>query len=95
MHSLARLIQSELGKLHAFALEREKRKIFQGRIWGVEILPAAKGIALPSPLFSAPAQIAFPSAGMDIVEAGRCLALGRNNAAIYHLMQVAEVGLRA
>ena len=31
---------------------------------------------------------------MDIVEAGRCLALNRNNAAIYHLMQVAEIGLR-
>src|SRR6185437_13955935 len=37
---------------------------------------------------------AFPSAYMDIVEAGRCLALNRNNAAIYHLMQVAEIGLR-
>jgi hypothetical protein len=31
---------------------------------------------------------------MDIVEAGRCLALGRNNAAVYHLMQAAEIGLR-
>jgi len=51
-------------------------------------------LALPRPLFSMTAQKAFPSAGMDIVEAGRCLALRRNNAAIYHLMQVAEVGLR-
>jgi hypothetical protein len=38
---------------------------------------------------------AFPSARMDFVEAGRCLALGRNNASVYHLMCVAEIGLRA
>jgi len=95
MASLAKLIQSELGKLHAFALEREKEKYFRDESWGVEIFPVPKGVVLPQPLFSAAAQAAFPSAGMDIVEAGRCIALGRNNAAIYHLMQVAEVGVRA
>jgi hypothetical protein len=94
MHNLAQLVQSELKKLHAFALEREKEKYFRDESWGVEISPAPKGLGRPSPLFSLPAQKGFPSAGMDIVEAGRCLALGRNNAAIYHLMQVAEVGLR-
>lgn len=31
----------------------------------------------------------------DIAEAGKCLALDRNTAAVFHLMRVAEVGLRA
>lgn len=94
--SLAKLMQSELEKLHAFALERDKQKYFRDESWGVEISPLGRGIAPPPPaLFSRRAQDAFPSAGMDIVEAGRCMALSRNNAAIYHLMQVAEIGLRA
>lgn len=38
---------------------------------------------------------AFPSARMDIKEAGSCWALGRNNAVVYHLMSAAEFGLRA
>jgi hypothetical protein len=37
---------------------------------------------------------AFPSVRNDAIEATKCLALGRNNAAVYHLMCVAEVGLR-
>jgi hypothetical protein len=94
--NLAHLIESELNKLHAFALDRNKLKFFRDLSYGIEINPAPKGIAPPpAPLFTQRAQDSFPSAGMDIVEAGRCIALGRNNAAIYHLMQVAEVGLRA
>lgn len=96
LHSLARLMQSELEKLHAFSLEKEKQKYFRDESWGTEISPVGLGIAPPPPaLFSRRAQDAFPSAGMDIVEAGRCMALSRNNAAIYHLMQAAEIGLRA
>jgi hypothetical protein len=38
---------------------------------------------------------AFPSARMDIKEAGNCWLFGRNNAVGYHLMCAAEVGLRA
>jgi len=36
----------------------------------------------------------FPSARIDISEAGSCLACGRNNAAMHHLMLATEVGLR-
>ena len=37
---------------------------------------------------------AFPSAVVDIEEAGKCLAFERNTACVFHLMRVMEVGLR-
>lgn len=37
----------------------------------------------------------FRSASPDIIEAGKCLGLGRYTAAVFHVMRVAEVGLRA
>jgi len=37
----------------------------------------------------------FPSAKFDITEALNCLALERNTAAVFHLMRVAEWGMRA
>lgn len=37
----------------------------------------------------------FNSATSDIIEAGNCLAAECNTAAVFHLMRVAEVGLRA
>lgn len=37
---------------------------------------------------------AFPSAAYDIAEAGKCLALERCTACVFHLMRVMEVGLR-
>src|SRR6266481_8369805 len=39
--------------------------------------------------------IAFPSAEIDIKAAGNCLAADLDTAAIFHLMRVAEIGLRA
>jgi hypothetical protein len=36
----------------------------------------------------------FPSARSDLSEAGSCLACGRNNAAMNHLMLATEIGLR-
>lgn len=38
---------------------------------------------------------AFPSASTDIEEAAKCFALGRYTASVFHLMRVAEHGLRA
>lgn len=46
-------------------------------------------------LFGKEVLSAFPSAKMDIVEAGNCLAAECNTAAVFHLMHVAEFGLRA
>ncbi|MGA8026350.1 MAG: hypothetical protein WB992_04340 [Bryobacteraceae bacterium] len=36
----------------------------------------------------------FPSATLDIEEAGKCLAFGRFTACVFHLMRVIEAGLR-
>ena len=98
LHHLLELMQSELDKRKVFAVDPEKSKYYQDDIYGIES-PELYSNALfsrtrPAPLFSQRVVAAFPSAYMDIVEAGRCLALNRNNAAVYHLMQVAEIGLR-
>jgi hypothetical protein len=37
----------------------------------------------------------FPSAGTEIVDAVDCYAVGHNTASVFHLMRVAEYGLRA
>jgi hypothetical protein len=46
-------------------------------------------------LFGEEVHAAFPSAAFDIREAGNCLAVESNVAAIYHLMCAVEYGLRA
>ena len=37
----------------------------------------------------------FPSASFDISEAGKCQALGRSTASVFHLTRITELGLRA
>ena len=37
----------------------------------------------------------FPLASSEIDEAGKCIALGRAPAAVFHMMRIAEIGLRA
>lgn len=37
----------------------------------------------------------FPSATLDIEEAGKCYALARNTGCVFHLMRVMEVGVKA
>lgn len=37
----------------------------------------------------------FPSATFDVEEAGKCMALGRGTACVFHLTRVLELGLRA
>jgi hypothetical protein len=46
------------------------------------------------PLFGSSVDDAFPSAAWDIAEAGRCFAVRRNTACVFHLMRTLEVGLR-
>lgn len=46
-------------------------------------------------LFGSDVQSGFPSATADIREAGNCLAVEIHTAAVFHLMRVAEFGLRA
>ncbi|MGB2693799.1 MAG: hypothetical protein WBD55_01280 [Dehalococcoidia bacterium] len=45
-------------------------------------------------LFGEDVTIRFPSATIDIEEAGRCLAFSRGTACVFHLMRVMETGLR-
>src|SRR5262249_16155953 len=47
------------------------------------------------PLFGAEVAAKFPSAIFDIHEAAKCVALGRSTAAVFHLMRVVEIALRA
>lgn len=47
------------------------------------------------PLFGLDVDVRFPSASTDISEAGKCLALSRDTAAVFHLMRVMEVGVLA
>ena len=45
-------------------------------------------------LFGPDVNSAFPSVQFDIKESGNCLAVGCSTAAVFHLMRVAELGLR-
>jgi hypothetical protein len=45
------------------------------------------------PLFGEDVTLAFPKAAYDISEAGKCLALDRATACVFHLMRVVEVGI--
>jgi hypothetical protein len=45
-------------------------------------------------LFGDAVEYKFPSASPEIMEAGKCYALGRYSASVYHLMRVLEIGLK-
>jgi hypothetical protein len=60
------------------------------------ILDTERGkLADQADLFGAAVSTAFPSAEDDIREAGNCLAAECNTAAVFHLMRVVEIGLKA
>jgi hypothetical protein len=44
------------------------------------------------PLFGPDVEAKFPQMSEDISESGKCLALGRPTAAVFHLMRVMEIG---
>jgi hypothetical protein len=46
-------------------------------------------------LFGPDVDVAFPSAADDVEHAGTCLALGQDNASVFHSMRVLERGLKA
>ena len=47
------------------------------------------------PLFGTEVASKYPSAYQEIAEAGKCLALGRSTACVFHLMRTMEVGIHA
>jgi hypothetical protein len=99
INNLMALMKSEMEKRQSFMIEPDKTRFYIAERFGFERPKldnalASNGRPPPLPLFGDAVEAAFPSARMDIVEAGRCLALGRNNGAVYHLMCAAEIGLR-
>lgn len=87
LKSILGLLKSEMEKRLFFSIEPELGKYYS--------FPPKNALTDPEFSFGFTAETAFPSAKMDMIEAGNCLAVGRNNGAVYHLMCVAEVGLRA
>jgi hypothetical protein len=49
----------------------------------------------PQPLFSADFAAKYQSAAFELDEAGKCFALGRPTASIFHLMRLMEISVRA
>jgi hypothetical protein len=47
------------------------------------------------PLFGVEVANRFPSVSFDVAEAGKCYALHRSTACVFHLMRVLEIGLAA
>lgn len=46
------------------------------------------------PLFGGDVESKFPQMSEDIAEAGKCLALNRSTAAVFHLMRVMEIAVQ-
>ncbi len=60
------------------------------------IVPREKAKLYTDPqLFGTTVADHFPSATLDVEEAGKCLALQRGTASVFHLMRVMEAGLKA
>jgi hypothetical protein len=86
LKNLLGLMKSEMEKRLFFSVEPELGNYYN--------FPASDIFKSSPSAFGQPVDDAFPNAKMDMIEAGNCLAVGRNNGAVYHLMCVAEVGLR-
>jgi hypothetical protein len=60
--------------------------------WPDPSVPPKPVVPVP-PLFGEQVATNFESASYDIKESGNCYAVGRNTAAVFHLMRALEVGL--
>ena len=61
----------------------------------VQVMPDRIEYLSQQKLFGDAVYKAFPGARYEIAEAGNCLAVEANTAAVFHLMRAAEFGLRA
>jgi hypothetical protein len=90
-----------LGKMDASALSREACHARQSFVDALDrmkyvfiepdLTPYVDQDALFGPIVAAD----FPTANRDIKEAGNCLAIGANTAAVFHLMRASELAMRA
>jgi hypothetical protein len=72
-------VHDELDLVSVFVLAQEKAKLFEPR----------------EPLFGSDFEGKFASAGVyEVDEAAKCMALGRDTAAVFHLMRCMEIGIR-
>ena len=75
-----RILKDDLSHVSLFALSETDADYFEGK----------------QPLFGPDVDTAFPgTATEDIAEAGKCLALGRGTATVFHLSRVMESAVRA
>lgn len=74
--------------------ETLRRELFAARIY---VLDRAKAsfYESPDPPFGAEVDGAFPACRDDIEEAGKCFALGRNTAVVFHLSRAMEAAVQA
>jgi hypothetical protein len=79
MEEIINRTPDELGSRLVLALRPESERYYQAT----------------EPLFGPDVDAKFPNAAYDIAEAGKCLALDRATATVFHLMRVMEVGVRA
>ena len=59
------------------------------------IVPEAKRSYMDGSFISAEVRTAFPRAVEDLINAGRCYALGQDRACVFHAIRAAEWGLKA
>lgn len=72
---------------HTIRIEMEARKFFS-------LSPEKQRFYEPKePLFGRDFDVKFPSASFELDEAGKCLALARTTAGVFHLMRLLEIGL--
>jgi hypothetical protein len=82
-------------EMQAYARELQGRlsdELSETKLW---VVPDERNRFLVKRQFGEAVEKNFNPATKDIREAGRCLALGRGTACVFHLMRVMEVGLRA
>lgn len=79
VRQIRKTFKRELQAAKLFAMNPDDAKFYDGAI----------------ELFGDDVLCAFPLASSEIDEAGKCIALGRAPSAVFHLMRIAELGLRA
>jgi hypothetical protein len=77
--NLSETLRRELRTVKTFALDANEMAHYEPK----------------EPLFGREVADKFKSGAYDITEAGKCLALGRSTAAVFHLMHVVEIALKA
>jgi HEPN domain-containing protein len=77
VNSLHQVLLKELSKTELFVLQRADLALFEPK----------------EPLFGEKVDRKFSAARFDIEEAGKCRALGRHTACVYHVMRAAEAAV--